>query len=75
MSNNQNQGQEGQTPKVSTVAYSQQQWQYRQEVDCTIDELNYWGAQGWRLVGTPVSKTALGTSGQLIYVFERPVKR
>jgi len=72
MSSNQN---ETQRPRVSMIAEMPQQWQYRQEFDCTPEQLDSWGSQGWRLVGAPVvARTTLGTSGKLLYVFERPVQ-
>lgn len=65
-----------QQPRVSLVAETQQQWQYMQQFDQTPDQLTYWGMQGWRLVGPPViAQTTLGTSGKLLYVFERPIMR
>ncbi len=64
-----------QRPRISMVVDAQQKWEYRQEANCTPDQLNYWGAQGWRLVGPPtIAKISLGSSGRLIYVFERPVQ-
>jgi len=65
---------DAQCPRISMVAEAPQKWEYRQEANCTPDQLNYWGAQGWRLVGPPViAKISLGSSGRLIYVFERPL--
>ena len=64
-----------QQPRVSLIAETPQQWQYMQQFDCTPTVLNEYGAQGWRLVGPPViAQTTFGTSGKLLYVFERPVR-
>ena len=73
MTNNASQT-DAQRPRISMVAEVPQQWEYRQEVDCTPTELTKWGHQGWRLVGPPVARATLGTSGRLLYVFERPVQ-
>ncbi len=64
-----------QRPRISMVVDAQQKWEYRQEFNCTPTDLTKWGHQGWRLVGPPViAKMSLGTSGRLLYVFERPVQ-
>ncbi len=64
-----------QRPRISMVVDAPQQWEYRQEFNCTPTELTKWGHQGWRLVGPPViAKISLGSSGRLLYVFERPVQ-
>jgi len=37
--------------------------------------LNELGRDGWHLVGPPIiASMSLGTSGKLLYVFERPVQ-
>jgi len=67
--------QDAQHPRISMVAEVQQQWEYLQEFDCKVARLGELGQQGWRLVGSPVvATTTLGTSGKLLYVFERPVR-
>ncbi len=64
-----------QRPRISMVVDAQQKWEYRQEFNCTPTDLTKWGHQGWRLVGPPViAKMSLGTSGRLLYVFERPIQ-
>jgi hypothetical protein len=64
-----------QRPRISMVVDAQQKWEYRQEFNCTPTDLTKWGHQGWRLVGPPViAKMSLGSSGRLLYVFERPVQ-
>ena len=64
-----------QRQRISMVVDAQQKWEYRQEFNCTPTDLTKWGHQGWRLVGPPViAKMSLGTSGRLLYVFERPVQ-
>ncbi len=66
---------EAQRPRISTVVEAPQKWAYWQEFDCQPPRLNELGQQGWRLVGPPViASMSLGTSGQLLYVFERPVQ-
>jgi len=66
---------DSQRPRISMVVDAQQKWEYRQEFNCTPTDLTKWGHQGWRLVGSPViAKMSLGTSGRLLYVFERPVQ-
>jgi len=78
VSNNQGQGQnQGQTRRapVSVIAQTQQRWEYHQEDECSTARLNELGGDGWRLVGPPViARMNLGSSGKLMYVFERPVK-
>ncbi len=72
MSANQN---DPQRPRISMVVEAPQKWEYRQEFDCTPTQLTGYGYEGWRLIGPPViAKMSLGTSGRLLYVFERPVQ-
>ncbi len=62
-------------PRISMVVDAQQRWEYRQEANCTPTQLNQYGYEGWRLVGPPTfAKISLGTSGRLLYVFERPLR-
>jgi len=63
-----------QRPRISMVVDARQQWQYAQQFDCSVDRLNELGRDGWHLVGPPViAKMSLGSSGRLLYVFERPI--
>ncbi len=63
-----------QRPRISMVVEAPQKWEYRQEANCTPTQLNQYGYEGWRLVGPPTfAKISLGTSGRLLYVFERPL--
>jgi len=63
------------SPRISMVIQAPQQWQYGQQFDCTVARLNELGKEGWELVGPPtITRTTLGTSGQLLYVFKRPVQ-
>ena len=64
-----------QRPRISMVVESPQKWAYWQEFNCQPARLNELGQEGWRLIGPPViAKMSLGTSGRLLYVFERPVQ-
>ncbi len=64
-----------QRPRISMVVDARQRWEYRQEANCTPTQLNQYGYEGWRLVGPPTfAKISLGTSGRLLYVFERPLQ-
>ncbi len=66
---------DAQRPRISMVAEAAQKWEYRQEFNCTPTQLNQYGYEGWRLVGSPViAKMSLGSSGRLLYVFERPLR-
>ncbi len=69
-----NQQDNTQRPRISMIGQVQQRWQYAQELNCTVARLNQLGNEGWRLVGPPVTQSVLGTSGKLLYVFERPVQ-
>jgi len=69
-----NQQDDARRPRISMIGQVPQKWQYAQEFDCSIARLNQLGGEGWRLVGPPVSRATLGTSGKLLYVFERPVQ-
>jgi hypothetical protein len=65
---------DAQRPRISMVIDARQQWQYAQQFDCSVDRLNELGRDGWHLVGPPViASISLGTSGKLLYVFERPM--
>ncbi len=65
---------DAQRPRISMVIDARQQWQYAQQFDCSVDRLNELGRDGWHLVGPPViASMSLGTSGKLLYVFERPM--
>ncbi len=75
MAANQNQQNDTQRPRISMVIQAPQQWQYGQQFDCTVARLNELGKEGWELVGSPtITRTTLGTSGQLLYVFKRPMQ-
>ena len=76
MATNANQNQDTTpTPRISQVIQVPQQWQYGQQFDCTVARLNELGKEGWELVGPPtITRTTLGTSGQLLYVFKRPMQ-
>ncbi len=63
-----------QRPRISMVVEAPQQWEYWQEFNCQPARLNQLGKDGWRLVGAPVARQSLGTSGKLLYVFERPAR-
>ncbi len=63
-----------QRPRVSMVGQVPQQWEYWVEEGCTPARLNQLGRDGWRLMGPPVCRTSLGTSGPFMYYFERPVQ-
>ncbi len=66
---------DAQRPRISMVAEAAQKWEYRQEFNCTPTQLNQYGYEGWQLVGSPViAKMSLGSSGRLLYVFERPLR-
>ncbi len=66
---------DAQRPRISMVIQAPQQWQYGQQFDCTVARLNELGKEGWELVGSPtIARTVLGSSGQLLYVFKRPVQ-
>ncbi len=70
-----NQQDDARRPRISMIGQVPQKWQYAQQFDCSVARLNELGADGWRLVGPPViAMTTLGTSGKLLYVFERPVQ-
>ncbi len=70
-----NQQDDERRPRISMIGQVQQKWEYWQEAECTPARLNQLGQQGWRLVGPPVvARVTLGTSGKLLYVFERPVQ-
>jgi len=72
MTANQN---DAQRPRISMVAAVSQKWQYGQELNCTLERLNELGQDSWELVGSPViARTVLGSSGQLLYVFKRPIQ-
>ncbi len=72
MSVNQN---DPQRPRISMVVEAPQKWQYAQVFNCSLELLNELGNEGWHLVGAPViAKMSLGSSGRLLYVFERPVQ-
>ena len=74
MAANQNQD-DVQRPRISMVGQVPQKWQYAQQFDCSVQRLNELGNDGWRLVGPPIiASMSLGTSGKLLYVFERPVQ-
>jgi hypothetical protein len=76
MATNANQNQNSTPPpRISMVIQVPQQWQYAQQVDCTVARLNELGKDGWELTGPPVvANTTLGTSGKLLYVFKRPMQ-
>ncbi len=64
-----------QRPRISMVVEAPQKWAYWQEFNCQPPRLNELGQEGWRLIGPPViAKMSLGSSGRLLYVFERPVQ-
>ncbi len=64
-----------QRPRISMVVEAPQKWQYAQVFNCSLERLNELGNEGWHLVGPPViAKMSLGTSGRLLYVFERPIQ-
>jgi len=64
-----------QRPRISMVVEAPQRWQYAQVFNCSLERLNELGNEGWHLVGPPViAKMSLGTSGRLLYVFERPIQ-
>ncbi len=66
---------DAQRPRISMVVDARQQWQYAQQFDCSVDRLNELGRDGWHLVGPPIiASMSLGTSGKLLYVFERPLQ-
>ena len=70
-----NQQDDARRPRISMIGQVPQKWQYAQEYGCSLARLQELGADGWRLVGPPVvAATTLGTSGKLLYVFERPVQ-
>ncbi len=65
---------DAQRPRISTVVEAPQKWQYAQVFNCSLERLNELGNDGWHLVGPPViAKMSLGSSGRLLYVFERPL--
>jgi len=61
-------------PRISMVIQVPQQWQYAQQMDCTVARLNELGRDGWELVGPPITQSVLGTTGKLLYVFKRPMQ-
>ncbi len=61
-------------PRISMVIQAPQQWQYAQQVDCTVARLNELGRDGWELVGPPITQSVLGTTGKFLYVFKRPMQ-
>ncbi len=61
--------------RISPVAQIRQQWEYHQEYGCATARLTALGRDGWHLVGPPVpTATIFGSTGKLLYVFERPVR-
>ena len=75
MATNANQNQNNTAPpRISMVIQVPQQWQYAQQVDCTVARLNELGRDGWELVGPPTTQSVLGTTGKLLYVFKRPMQ-
>ncbi len=72
-------GNDGSPPRRSdketeTVALQAiQGWEYAQLINPTMDQINDAGRKGWRLVGSPTSKIVFGSSGKMVYTFERPL--
>ncbi len=50
-----------------------QGWEYMGLESPSMDQINDAGRKGWRLVGPPTSKIVFGSSGKMVYTFERPL--